>query len=45
MHYNNLMVRRTSVGPQLVFNDPFGASTNKDFDDEEGEIEGHPDWE
>ena len=43
MHYNNLMVRRTSVGPQLVFNDPFGASTNKDFDGEE--IEGHPDWE
>ncbi len=42
MHYNNLMVRRTSVGPQLVFNDPFGASTDKA---DEEEIEGHPDWE
>jgi len=43
MHYNNLMVRRTSVGPQLVFNDPFGASSAAEFDGEE--IEGHPDWE
>ena len=44
MHYNNLMVRRTSVGPQLVFNDPFGNSTEAEFDSED-EIEGHPDWE
>jgi len=43
MHWNNLMVRRTSLGPQLVFNDPFGASSAAEFDGEE--IEGHPDWE
>lgn len=43
MHFNNLMVRRTSVGPQLVFNDPFGASSAAEFDEED--IEGHPDWE
>lgn len=43
MHFNNLMVRRTSIGPQLVFNDPFGESSEIDYDSEE--IEGHPDWE
>ena len=42
MHFNNLMVRRTSLGPQLVFNDPFGMSSSADDEDE---IDGHPDWE
>jgi len=36
LHSNNLMVRRTSVGPQLVLNDPLGFSSSKDDDDEEG---------
>lgn len=45
MHFNNLMVRRTSVGVQLVFNDPFGASSAHNDEDDEDGIEGHPDWE
>lgn len=28
MHEGNLMVRRTSVGPQIVINDPFGFSSS-----------------
>jgi len=43
LHSNNLMVRRTSVGPQLVLNDPLGFSSGNSEDQEE--IEGHPDWE
>ena len=34
LHYNNLMIRRTSVGAQLVINDPFGMSTNPEEDDD-----------
>ena len=34
MHFNNMMIRRTSVGPQLVFNDPFGMSSAVEMDDE-----------
>lgn len=38
LHYNNLMIRRTSVGPQLVLNDPFGGSSEKWAEwEEEGE--------
>ena len=33
VHYNNLMVRRTSVGPQLVINDPLGMSSEAEEDD------------
>jgi len=29
LHYNNLMIRRTSVGAQLVINDPFGMSSHQ----------------
>jgi hypothetical protein len=43
LHYNNMMIRRTSVGPQLVINDPLGGSSGADWDEED--IEGHPDWE
>lgn len=43
LHYNNLMIRRTSVGPQLVINDPFGGSSSAEWKDED--VEGHPDWE
>lgn len=28
LHRHNLMIRRTSVGPQLVINDPLGGSTS-----------------
>jgi len=35
LHYNNLMIRRTSVGPQLVLNDPLGESTAVESDEEE----------
>ena len=45
MSQNNLMVRRTSVGPQLVFNDPLGLSLSARRDMDGEEIEGHPDWE
>ena len=47
LHAENLMIRRTSVGVQLVLNDPLGFSSearrreNGDYD----EVEGHPDWE
>ena len=44
LHADNLMVRRTSVGVQLVLNDPLGFSKANTPDDED-EIEGHPDWE
>ena len=43
LHPNNMMIRRTSVGVQLVINDPMGFSSGKSRDEEE--IEGHPDWE
>lgn len=31
VHDTNIMVRRTSVGPQLVINDPLGYSTQNEF--------------
>ncbi len=43
LHSQNMMIRRTSVGVQLVINDPMGFSSGKSQDEEE--IEGHPDWE
>ncbi len=43
LHSKNIMIRRTSVGVQLVINDPMGFSSSDQ--DEEDEIEGHPDWE
>ena len=33
LHMDNMMVRRTSVGPQLVLNDPLGFSSKKDEED------------
>lgn len=38
LHSGNLMVRRTSVGPQLVLNDPLGFSSAKRREDDD-------DWE
>ncbi len=40
LHRENIMIRRTSVGIQLVLNDPLGFSSS-----DRDEIEGHPDWE
>jgi len=48
LHRENMMIRRTSVGVQLVLNDPLGFSTDAKQKQERGEdeeIEGHPDWE
>lgn len=46
LHSENMMVRRTSVGPQLVLNDPLGFSSEARRRLEGGdEIEGHSDWE
>lgn len=42
LHYGNMMIRRTSVGPQLVLNDPLGFSSPKNDDEE---VPGHPEWE
>jgi hypothetical protein len=44
LHSSNMMIRRTSVGPQLVINDPMGFSSGSS-PNEDGEIEGHPSWE
>ena len=47
LHSSNMMIRRTSVGVQLVLNDPLGYSdkARRKINGEEEEIEGHPDWE
>jgi hypothetical protein len=39
------MIRRTSVGVQLVLNDPLGFSSSARRRLEGDGIEGHPDWE
>ena len=45
LHRENIMIRRTSVGVQLVLNDPLGFSSSERPEDKALADAGHPDWE